>query len=716
MIRKKEMVTVLEQKKKSKAQSEDVGREASDRVRSLPMVRNIGIVAHIDAGKTTVTERILFYAGRVHKMGEVHDGTTVMDWMSQEKERGITITSAATTCFWDDHQVNIIDTPGHVDFTVEVERSLRVLDGAVGVFCGVGGVQPQSETVWRQADRYGVPRLAFVNKMDRVGADFNSVVREIRKRLGSNAVPVQLPWGSEDSFRGIIDLLDMKALVYDKESLGSKVSVVEIPADMRAQAEEARAELVEKLAEIDEETMEAYLRNADLTTEVIKAGIRRAVSNNCLIPVLCGSALKNQGIQLLLDAIVDYLPSPLDVKRVEGVNPKTGEPEVRVPDDSAPASALVFKLITDSYMGRVGFVRVYSGGLKKGQNIFNPRTGKRERILKLVIFHADTRTDVEALYSGEIGGIAGLKEVTTGDSLCAENAQVELERIKFPEPVIFMAVEPRSRADRDKLDEALAALSSEDPTCSVKVDPETGQTILSGMGELHLEVLKDRMLREFKVEATVGKPVVAYYETVMSSGAGSCVFDREIAGKRQCAGVKVSLAPMDRGEGNAVEFKSAGDLSLQFKESIRSGIQDGLATGSLGVGSLIDTRVVVTGVEVDDEASTELAFQSAAVMATRDAAAAATVELLEPVMSLEVVAPAEFVGDVLGDLNGRRGKVNEMVARGDMQIVHATVPLAEMFGYSTVIRSLTKGRGTYTMEPEKFEVVPEELKKQLLEK
>ncbi|MFW6152222.1 MAG: elongation factor G, partial [Verrucomicrobiota bacterium] len=438
------MVTVLEQKKKSKAQPGDARREAPDRVRSLPMVRNIGIVAHIDAGKTTVTERILFYAGRVHKMGEVHDGTTVMDWMSQEKERGITITSAATTCFWRDQQVNIIDTPGHVDFTVEVERSLRVLDGAVGVFCGVGGVQPQSETVWRQADRYGVPRLAFVNKMDRVGADFKRVVKDIRNRLRSNAVAVQIPWGSEDLFRGIIDLIDMKALVYDTESLGARVNSVEIPAELRAEAEEARAELVEKLAEVDEETMEAYLRNVDLTPDVIKAGIRRAVSDNSLIPVLCGSALKNKGIQRLLDAIADYLPSPLDVKRVEGVNPKTGDRETRVPDDSAPVSALVFKLVSDPYMGRVGFVRVYSGGLKKGQNVFNPRTGKRERIAKLVMFHADTRTDVEALYSGEIGGIAGLKEVTTGDSLCAEHAQVELERIKFPEPVIFMAVEPRS--------------------------------------------------------------------------------------------------------------------------------------------------------------------------------------------------------------------------------------------------------------------------------
>ncbi len=441
------------------------------------------------------------------------------------------------------------------------------------------------------------------------------------------------------------------------------------------------------------------------------------MSDNSFIPVLCGSALKNKGIQLLLDAIVAYLPSPLDVKRVEGVSPKTGEKEVRHPDDSAPVSALVFKLVTDAYMGRLGFVRVYSGSLKKGQNVFNPRTGKRERIAKLVIFHANTRTDVEALYSGEIGGIAGLKEVTTGDSLCAENAQVELERIKFPEPVIFMAVEPRTRADRDKLEEALAALTSEDPTCSVKVDPETGQTILSGMGELHLEVLKDRMLREFKVEASVGKPVVAYYETVASPGSGSCVFDREIAGKRQCAGVSVSIGPMDRGEGNTVVFsKGTGELSREFKDSIRSGVCDGLATGSLGGGSIIDTRVDVTGVEVDEEASTGLAFQSAAVMATRDAAAAAQVELLEPVMSLEVVAPADFVGEVLGDLNGRRGKVNEMAARGEMQIVHATVPLAEMFGYSTVIRSLTKGRGTYTMEPEKFEVVPEELKKQLLER
>ena len=709
------MEAVLEKRKDSKTAGKAGNREAPERPRCLGMVRNIGIIAHIDAGKTTTTERMLYYAGKVYKMGEVHDGTTVMDYMIQEKERGITITSAATTCFWRDHQVNIIDTPGHVDFTVEVQRSLRVLDGAVGIFCGVGGVQPQSETVWHQAESYGVPRIAFVNKMDRMGADFDRVVTEIRKRLGSNAVPVQIPWGSEENFKGIIDVISMKAITFDEQSLGSSVSYSPVPADFAVAAERARAELIEKVAENDEEIIAAYMDNPDIPADVLKAGIRRKVVANQLIPVLCGSSLKNKGVQQVLDAVVDYLPSPLDVPMIKGHHPGTGAEVLREADDFAPVSALSFKIVNDSYVGRLVFVRVYSGCLKKGQNVYNSRTKKRERVGRLLQLHADSRTDVETLYSGEIGAIAGLKQVTTGDTLCAENAPIELERIHFPEPVMFMAIEPKTRADRDKLKEAMNALAAEDPTCLVRTDPETGQTIISGMGELHLEILRDRMLREFKVEANAGKPMVAYYETVTRTGRGEYVFDRDIGGHRQFAQLTVEVTPCKRGSGNSIEIKLSKNLvPEEFWRSIEDGLNDGIMTGVLGRCPVIDVAVRVIDAKFIPEISTEVAFRTAAVMAFREAVMNGTPEFLEPIMELEIITPGEHMGDVIGDLNGRRGKVREMEARGTNQIVRAGVPLAELFGYSTAIRSVTRGRASYTMEPEQFEVVPETIKQELL--
>jgi elongation factor G len=708
------MEAVLEQKKNRKT-SLKAQREAPERVRGLHSVRDIGIIAHIDAGKTTTTERILYYAKRIHKMGEVHDGTAVMDWMQQEKERGITITSAATTCFWREHQVNIIDTPGHVDFTVEVERSLRVLDGAVGVFCAVGGVQPQSETVWRQADRYRVPRIAYVNKMDRLGANFERVVEEMRSKLGSNAVPVEMPCGAEDAFCGVIDLLTMKALSFDAESLGVMTQEIPIPAELAGAAEAARAFIVEQVAEHDEAVLASYLDSPDVPAELLREGLRRTTVAGKIVPVLCGSSLHNQGVQQLLDAIVDYLPSPLDVPVVEGTNPKTGETETREADDNGPLCALVFKLASDPYVGQIAFVRVYSGRIRKGQNVSNPRTRGRDRISRLLQMHADERTEVDVLYSGEIGAVAGLKGATTGDTLCLENQPIELMGIKVPEPVMFMAIEPKTQADRDKLDAALEALAGEDPTCIVRTNPETGQRIISGMGELHLEILKDRMLREFKVVANTGSPMVAYYETVTSAAVGRHTFDREIGGGRQFAELALEVSPRGRGEGNEVTFHvSANDVPTGYRKAVEEGIRDGLMTGVLGRCVMTDVGVRVMGGAFDQEWSSDVAFRAAATLALRDAVKGASPELLEPVMSVEIVTPGEYMGDVLGDLNGRRGKVREMLTRGTSHIIHAGIPLAELFGYATVIRSLTRGRATYTMEPEQFEVVPKGVKEELL--
>ena len=691
------------------------GKLSADVLDRLSHIRDIGVVAHIDAGKTTTTERILFYAGGSHRIGNVDDGNTVTDWMIQEKERGITITSAAITTFWKDHQVNIIDTPGHVDFTIEVERSLRVLDGAVCVFCAVGGVQPQSETVWRQADRYNVPRVVFVNKMDRMGADFGNVVREITEKLGATPAVMSLPIGAADSFRGTIDLLSMKALSYRESDQGATIEEQAIPADLQAEAEAKRAELCELVAGDDEELIEAYLENPDLPAEVLIPAIRRATIAGRLVPVFCGSSLKNKGVQPLLDAIVDYLPSPLDRPAIEGMDPKTEQTLSRECSDPM-LTALVFKVATDAYVGRLFFVRIYSGELKKGQNVFNPRTRKRERILRLVRLHADTQKDVDSLGVGEIGAIVGLKGATTGDTLCSENQPIALESIQAPEPVMFMAIEPKTHADRDKFNAALAELSAEDPTCAVRTDTESGQTIISGMGELHLDILVDRLRREFNVAANTGKPMVSYYETITAKGAGQGTFDREIAGKRLCATVSVEVEPLSRGAGVTIEAKQGcHDFDEEIVEAVEGGLADGASMGVLARYPMIDLSVRVTGVELGEaENASPIAFRSAAVMAFRDAAQAATPELLEPIMRLVIVTPAESVGEVIGDVNARRGQVRDMEERGVTKVVNADVPLSELFGYATAIRSLTRGRASYTMTPGAFAVVPRAVKEQLL--
>ena len=688
-------------------------REAADRLRPMARLRNFGIVAHIDAGKTTVSERILYYAGRVHRMGEVHDGNATMDWMIQEKERGITITSAATTCFWRDHQLNLIDTPGHVDFTIEVERSMRVLDGAVAVFCAVGGVQPQSATVWHQADRYRVPRVAFVNKMDRSGADFAGVVEQMRTKLGAAATPIQIPIGQEERFEGVIDLIAMQAFHFREQDQGRTVEPGPIPAAQAAAAEAARAALIEQVAEADETVLEAYLETPEVPTETLRAGIRRAVVANRLVPVLCGSALKNKGIQPLLDAVVDFLPCPVDVEAPTGQHPKTGAPLVREADDSGPLAALAFKLANDPF-GKLVFVRVYSGQLKKGMMVFNPRTRKRERVGKLVRLHAESREEIDALYSGEIGAVIGLKETATGDTLCAEHQPVALERIRFPDPVIAMAIEPRSQADRDRLIETLDTLAAEDPTCRVSVNAETGQTLLSGMGELHLEILLDRMVREFKVQAQSGKPMVAYRETITASARGEHCFDREIGGQAHFARLAVAVEPAGRGEGVLIVFSVPEDrVPALFRDTVRDGIRDALLTGVLASYALTDIRVTVVDGASHEAASSEVAFRAAASEAVRAAVRAARPVLLEPIMKVDILTPSECMGEVLGDLSARRGRVKELAARGPLHMIRAVAPLAALFGYATALRSLSKGRASYTMEPHSFDVAPSAVQQQV---
>jgi elongation factor G len=709
------MKVAVKQDEKHAKGSAPSRREDAARGRMLSSIRNIGIVAHIDAGKTTTSERILYYTGRVYKMGEVHEGTAVMDWMEQEQERGITITSAATTCFWNDRQINLIDTPGHVDFTVEVERSLRVLDGAVGVFCGVGGVQPQSETVWRQARKYRVPCLAFVNKMDRKGADFGSVVRQLREKLGAAAVPVQLPLGAEENFEGVIDLISMRALRFDEKSLGSEVQVCAIPEGLAVAAEQARAELVERVSDADEQLMEAYFENPDVSADLLTAALRRATIAGRAVPVLCGSSLKNKGIQPLLDAVVDFLPSPLDVPAVQGVHPRSGEPVVREAGDSEPLSALAFKLATDPFVGKLVFVRVYSGKIEKRQNVYNPRTKKREKVARLLRLHANSREDIEVLYSGEIGAISGIKNFTTGDTLCFENEPVVLERIEFPEPVIAMSIEPKTQADRDALKAALSSLAEDDPTFRVTINEDTGQTLINGMGELHLEIIKDRIFREFKVQANAGKPVVAYRESVQVAAAGEFTFARDFGGRSHFGQVVVQVAPRERNSGNQVALKVSKEvIPAEFHDAIQEGLNDALMTGVLGNYPLVDLEVTVTGGTAHPVDSSEMAFRTAAVMALRAAVGQAVPVLLEPIMKLEVVAPDENLGDVMNDLNGRRGRIREIEARDGVQLVHVDVPLAEMFGYATTLRSLTKGRASYTMEPYRFEAVPEAIQQTLL--
>jgi len=684
----------------------------------LSNVRNIGIVAHIDAGKTTTTERILFYTGKIHKHGDVHDGNTTTDFMVQERERGITIQSAAISCEWKGVFINIIDTPGHVDFTMEVERSLRVLDGAVCVFCAVGGVQPQSETVWRQADRYNVPRIAFVNKMDRMGADFARVVDELRAKLKANACPVELPIGREDSFKGVVDLVNMKAVVYDADAEGRQFSVTDVPADMKDDAELARAELVEKVADLDEGVMESFLEKGDLSADELVPAIRRLVVAGRFVPVLCGTSLRDKGVQPLLDAICDYLPSPADRPPVVATDLKSGEAVTRRQDSSELLTSLVFKIATDPYVGRLFFVRVYAGVLKRGANAYNPRTKKRERIMKIVRLFADAQTEVDELRAGDIGAVVGLKECTTGDTLCSEMKPCHLERITAPQPVMFLAIEPKSSADKDKLVESMQALAAEDPTCQFREDEETGQTILSGMGELHLEILVDRLKREFKCAANVGKPMVSYLETVTAPARGVFTFDRELGGKRHAVTLTVEVRPLERGAGRKValsrEFKTLV-AERRLQECVEQGLEDGIATGVLARYPMTDLEAECVSAEiVDPEVSDEVAFRSAAVMGFRETAEKASPEFLEPIMKLEISTPPESVGEVLGDLNSRRGTVLDMEQRGDMQIVHAKVPLAKLFGYSTAIRSLTKGRASYSMEPDQFEPAPPSVRDEIL--
>ena len=685
---------------------------------TLSNVRNIGIVAHIDAGKTTTTERILFYTGKIHKHGDVHDGNTTTDFMIQERERGITIQSAAISCEWKGHSINIIDTPGHVDFTMEVERSLRVLDGAVCVFCAVGGVQPQSETVWRQADRYNVPRVAFVNKMDRMGADFQRVVSELRDKLKAPACPVELPIGREEAFSGVIDLIEMKAIVYDEASEGKNFTVGEIPTEMKDDAELARAELVEKVADLDEGVMEAYLEKGDLDNSELIPAIRRLVVAGRLVPVLCGTSLRDKGVQPLIDAVCAYLPSPDDRPPIAATDLKSGETVTRRQEDGELLTSLVFKIATDPYVGKLFFVRVYGGVLKKGANAYNPRTKKRERIMKIVRLFADDQIEVDELHAGDIGAIVGLKDCTTGDTLCAEMKPCYLERITAPQPVMFMAIEPKSSADKDKLVESMKALAAEDPTCQYREDEETGQTILSGMGELHLEILVDRLKREFKCAANVGKPMVSYVETVTAPSLKNFMFDRELGGKRHAVELKIEVRPLERGDGVKIELGRDFTSLVQDKhlqECVRQGLEDGVVTGVLARYPMTDIAVTCLGaVLVDPEVSDEVAFRSAAMMGFREAAEAAAPEFLEPIMKLEITVPPESVGEVLGDLNSRRGTVLDMSQRGDMQLVHARVPLAKLFGYSTAIRSLTKGRASYSMEPDMFELAPRNVREEIL--
>ena len=685
---------------------------------NLSSIRNIGIVAHIDAGKTTTTERILFYTGKIHKHGDVHDGNTTTDFMVQERERGITIQSAAISCEWDGHVINIIDTPGHVDFTMEVERSLRVLDGAVCVFCAVGGVQPQSETVWRQADRYQVPRIAFVNKMDRMGADFQRVVGELKDKLKAPACPVELPIGREESFAGVIDLIGMKAIVFDEASEGKNFTVGEIPAELKDDAELARSELVDMVADRDEAVMEAYLEKGDLDADELKAAIRRLTVAGAFVPVLCGTSLRDKGVQPLLDAICRYLPSPDDRPAVTATDLKSGGQVTREQKEAELLTSLVFKIATDPYVGKLFFVRVYGGVLKKGANAYNPRTKKRERIMKIVRLFADDQIEVDELKAGDIGAVVGLKDCTTGDTLCAEMKPCYLERITAPQPVMFMAIEPKSSADKDKLVESMRSLAAEDPTCQFREDEETGQTILSGMGELHLEILVDRLKREFKCAANVGKPMVSYVETVTRPALRNFMFDRELGGKRHAVELKIEVRPLERGKGKTVELSRdfrnlVPEKALQ--ECVLQGLEDGIATGVLARYPMTDIAVTCLGATIiDPEVSDEVAFRSAAMMGFREAAEAGAPEFLEPIMKLEITTPPESVGEVLGDLNSRRGTVLDMSQRGDMQLVHARVPLAKLFGYSTAIRSLTKGRASYSMEPDMFELAPQTVREEIL--
>ena len=672
---------------------------------SLEMTRNIGIMAHIDAGKTTTTERILYYTGKTHKIGDTHEGTATMDWMAQEQERGITITSAATTAFWKDHRINIIDTPGHVDFTVEVERSLRVLDGSVTVFCAKGGVEPQSETVWHQANNYHVPRMAFVNKMDIMGADFYNVVSMMRDRLKCTAVPIQLPIGAEDTFKGLIDLLEMKAYIYN-DDLGNDISVIEIPDDMKEKAEEYRTELVEAVAENDEELMMKYLEGEELTIEELKVAIRRETIANTIVPVCCGTAYKNKGVQKLLDAIVDYMPSPVDIPAIKGVDPETGEETVRHSSDDEPFSALAFKIAADPFVGKLCFFRVYSGTVDAGATVLNSVKGKSERMGRILMMHANHRQDIETCYAGDIAAAVGLKQTTTGDTLCDPKHEVVLESMEFPEPVIRVAIEPKTKAGQEKMGIALAKLAEEDPTFKTYTDDETGQTIIAGMGELHLEIIVDRLLREFRVEANVGKPQVAYKETIRKMADVDNKYARQSGGKGQYGHVKIRIEP---NPGKGYEFVNAivgGAIPKEYIPAVDQGIQGAMLSGVIAGYNVVDVKVTLYDGSYHEVDSSEMAFKIAASMAFKEAMKKADPVLLEPIMKVVVIVPDEYMGDVIGDLNSRRGMILGMDAVPGAQQINSEVPLSEMFGYATDMRSKTQGRGQYTMEPAHYAEVP----------
>ncbi len=685
----------------------------------LEKTRNIGIMAHIDAGKTTTTERILYYTGRTHKIGEVHDGAAVMDWMEQEQERGITITSAATACEWDGHRINIIDTPGHVDFTVEVERSLRVLDGAIAVFDSVAGVEPQSETVWRQADKYSVPRIAFINKMDRIGADFEMSVRTIRERLGANPIPIQLPIGSEDQLKGVIDLVENKALIW-QDDLGTEFEVTDVPAEMEEAVAEARHVLVEACADVDDELMEMYLDEKEIPKEQLSEALRKATLELKLTPVLCGSAFKNKGVQPLLDAIIALLPSPLEVDAVTGIEPVKGDPEgnpsTRPADDDGPFAALAFKVMTDPFVGKLTYFRVYSGKLEAGGRVLNIATGRTERIGRLLLMHANSRQEIDECYSGDILAGVGLKQTSTGDTLCAPDKPIALEQIVFPEPVIAVAIEPKTKVDQEKLATALQRLSEEDPTFRVESDEETGQTVINGMGELHLEVLVDRMMREFGVEATVGKPQVAYRETIrQEANKVQGKFVRQTGGSGQYGDVVINIAP-NPGEGWEFESKiKGGAIPTEYINSVEKGMVEALASGIKAGYPMVDVKVELIDGSYHDVDSSEMAFKIAGSMAVQEAAKRAKPVLLEPVMEVEVVTPEDFLGDVIGDLSRRRGKLAGQEPRGNALVVSATVPLSEMFGYVGDLRSATQGRASYTMQFARYEEVPPSIAEEIVE-
>ena len=683
----------------------------------LEKIRNFGIAAHIDAGKTTTTERILFYTGKTHKIGETHDGAAVTDFMEQEKERGITIQSAAVTAQWKGHQVNIIDTPGHVDFTIEVERSLRVLDGVVAVFCAVGGVQSQSETVWRQANRYEVPRMVFVNKMDRTGADFYRVVGQIKNRLGANAVPIQLPIGSEDSFTGLVDLMEMKAEIYTND-LGTDIKTEDIPAELLEKAKQYRADMVEKISETDDDLMMKFLEGEEPTVAELKAALRKAVCNNQIVPVLCGTAFKNKGVQLLLDAVIDYLPSPLDVKAIEG-ELEDGTVVERKSSDDEPFSALAFKVMTDPFVGRLTFLRVYSGKLTSGSYVLNATNGKKERISRLVQMYADQRNEIQEVFAGDICAAVGLKDTTTGDTLCEENAPIILEKMEFPEPVISVAIEPKTKADQDKMGLALQKLAEEDPSFRVKTDEETGQTIISGMGELHLDIIVDRLLREFKVQANVGKPQVAYRETILGNAEQDSKFVRQSGGKGQYGHVKIRVCPAGENEGFVFENKIVGGaIPKEYIEPARKGMEEALESGILAGYPMIDVKVELFDGSYHEVDSSEMAFKIAGSMAIKEGCKKANPCILEPMMKVEIEIPDEFTGTIIGDISRRRGRVEGQEPLGNTGnvIVRGLVPLANMFGYATDLRSNTQGRGTFSMEFSNYEQVPTNIKEEIIAK